>query len=255
MGFHDGWIMEPTLEIDRLDLAARAERSEKALHLDRALLLIFSVFIVSLAVFSAASPLETLAVRLFAVATVLTTMTVYLRWRYALHACAILFLVGPAAGLLTTNVSHSLYSLLWVPTFVAMAHGFWTQATPHAAVHSHGWDRECNQVRRWLNILNGNEGAKQLLEFSGGSFWSGYFTYRILNPGSCWVVARFKRGSSGKLTEFRVLELPALRIEQLPDGKLNIKIADRIFRRIEVPFSMRERLARFGSTSFTSKSI
>jgi hypothetical protein len=65
--------MKEKSKIERLDLVARAEVTKAAISRARVPLTILSLFFVFLAVISAASPNETLAVRVLAVLAVATT--------------------------------------------------------------------------------------------------------------------------------------------------------------------------------------
>lgn len=78
----------------------------------------------------------------------------------------------------------------------------------------------------------------ELVEFPSGSFWTGYWTYRILNTGSHWFIAKFKKGSS-KVAELRVHSVDELAIRQNERGKWDIEVSDKgkkkTFADVDVP--------------------
>src|SRR5581483_3056912 len=85
------------------------------------------------------------------------------------------------------------FSIGYCLLFLNLCYSHWRRARPFAAIHSPGWEKEEAQVQYWLKVLK-TEGQSRVLEFDTGSFWTGYFTYRLLNPGNCWVVARVQFG-------------------------------------------------------------
>jgi hypothetical protein len=110
------------------------------------------------------------------------------------------------------------------------AYGSWKQAGPVATLRAPGWENERDQVVRWQQILTSPQPVSRVVEFSTGSFWSGYFTYRLLNPGQYWVVAKFKRGKTKSWVDCSVRELSAVHFTQLPMGEINVIIGKKTLR-------------------------
>ena len=111
-----------------------------------------------------------------------------------------------------------------------------------AFVNTKGWEKERSQVLRWLNDVINGEKTEQVLEFSIGSF-----TYRLLNTGSCWVIAKFKTGNRRRLLDCRIRELRAVRVTDLSGKRLRITIEERAIQQIKVTPEMRARFARVAS--------
>jgi hypothetical protein len=67
--------------------------------------------------------------------------------------------------------------------FFQMAVNLWKQGHNFAAVNSSGWDRERAQIEEWWRILAMPVSRRNgVIEFSTGSFWSGYYTYASCAP-------------------------------------------------------------------------
>jgi hypothetical protein len=216
--------------IERLDCAARAHVAEAVASRVRVAFTFVSVMTICLAVVSTASWRETMVVRALAVAVTLTTVTLWRRWRYSLCACG---LVVCAVGVGTAMFGH--YSqtfwgwtsrLTYPASFVFWGGWLWKVGRPLAAVQATGWEKERSQVQGWLSTLNNGDRAQEVMEVFSGSFWTGYFTYRLLNTGYCWVIAKFKKGAARRLVDFRIRELETVRVTGL-DEKLMVEIANR----------------------------
>src|SRR5215831_11715130 len=185
--FYRTKLMQKELtELDRLALAARAEVAESSLYLRGWLLGFLAAISVMLVLTSEASLYQTLAVRMFAALTVLSAVTIWLRWRYSLYAAAIVFL-ALAVGELVFNLDHYTGSFLgWTARasraalFGCIALRFFRSGAPFAAVRSRGWEWERAQVKQWLTTLTNLGTEEQVFEISTGNFWKGYFTYRFM---------------------------------------------------------------------------
>ena len=133
--------------------------------------------------------------------------------------------------------------LIFVIQMVSQA---WTRGRLFATVNARGWESERLQIQAWRRALAppspklvrtesaGGNFQQQLLdfpsigyvEFDTGSFWAGYWTYRLLNTGNSWALAKFKKGTS-KLCEFRILDHNALITRVSPDGKPLVSTQDK----------------------------
>jgi hypothetical protein len=106
----------------------------------------------------------------------------------------------------------------------------WNQAGPIALVGGPGWENERSQVERWQQILTSAGPLRDVVEFSTGSFWTGYFTFRLLRAERFWVVAKFKKGKTNGKADYRVYELGAVRFTPLPMGEMKVTIGKKILR-------------------------
>jgi hypothetical protein len=116
--------------------------------------------------------------------------------------------------------------LTYPASFIFWGCWLWKAGRPLAAVQATGWEKERSQVQGWLSALNNGDRAQEVMEVFSGSFWTGYFTYRLLNTGYCWVIAKFKKGAARRLVDFRIRELETVRVTGL-DEKLMVEIANR----------------------------
>jgi len=245
--------MKELTEIDRLDSLARAEVTGILLSRARLPLIIVTAFVVALAVFAGASSDEMVAVRVLAVLLVLTTILVWQSSRYALLALAVLsfaFLVGiwlpfddPDLHTLLGSTTRYVCSVM----FAFAGYRWWTNGMPFIAARSKELDQERSQVRAWINELKGSEQTDRVVQFSTGSFWTGYWTYRLLKTRSFWVIARFKRAKTSRLMACQVLELGAVHIDDANAGKVDIQMGNRSISRIDLSRDVHERLLRLAS--------
>ncbi len=232
-------------EHERLDLAAQAQVTEKTASYQSVIMLFFSVLSVLMAIvpdipFSLKLPSGVLAI-----ITATAAVIMWLRQRYALYALAIAYAaVGIGFAWLTSQEPGRhrdwFFSIGYCLLFLNLGYRHWRRARPFAAIHSPGWEKEEAQVQYWLKVLK-TDGQSRVLEFDTGSFWTGYFSYRLLNPGNCWAVARFKSAKPdwGQLVDYRILTPSAVRFSELPDGNLSVDIENRSIRKIRVSPEMR----------------
>ena len=222
----------PTDEVTRLDMVARAKRCELSIARLRWVLLILSLLLGVLAIGSTASFYETLFVRAAAVSTGLAGVLLWSNSRYRLYFSAILFLslgIGSVPFELPVRGLVDQMSLCgWVGIFVVQSCYLWKQAGIIATVSTPEWNNERMQVDAWWRILTAQGGNKNgLVEFSSGSFWSGYYTYRLMNPGTCWVVAKLWKGKTGARSECRVRHLTDVSFVATDKGRLAVIIDGR----------------------------
>jgi hypothetical protein len=240
-------------ELERLDLAARAEASAADISTVRKVLLFFTLFVILLALISEATAAETMLVRVFAILSTLVTIILWVNWPYKGYALALLPLTFAIVDFLSRDKPHTI--VVWTAMitrdclFMFWSYALWKKAGPYALVSSEGWDSERLKVRQWLQAMKrhktevmaresvgggfeveiGSETPNRFLEFNAGSFWSGYFKYRILKAGAYWAVAKFRR-STERLIEYRVLQSEAVSFRVLPAGKLEIRIGNDVIR-------------------------
>jgi hypothetical protein len=125
---------------------------------------------------------------------------------------------------------------------VTTGYGWWTNATPFINGQAKGLDSERLEVAEWLRALKSANASDQRVEFSTKSFVRGYWTYRLLNTGSCWATTEFKTGKMGRLLDFRVLGLNAIHLAERPAGTLNVEMGHRVIQDVQLSQAMRERL-------------
>lgn len=247
--------MKEQSEIDRLDLVARAEATKAAISRARLPMTILSVFVVLLAMMSEASFNETLAVRVLAMLAVVTTILLWRGSRIAVYGMALLFFAILAGSWFFSNDpdSHTLLgstAKVVIPAMILLVgYGWWTNAVPFIAAQSKGLDEERSKVAAWLGALKSSNESNQLVEFSTKSFLRGYWTYRLLNTGSCWATARFKTGKMDRILDFRVLGLNAVHVTEQPSGQLNVEMANRLIQEVEISGEMRDRLLHSASVN------
>jgi hypothetical protein len=237
-------------EIERLDLAARAEAVEP--FLSRAVLPMVFITVIAflLAVGSQASFSETIVVWTVALIAVVTFIMLKQHWCYATYALSILNFLA-AIGILKyakDDYSHTFlgsftnqFFLVWA---LANGYGWWKTGAHFVAAHAGSFDKERGQVGQWLADLKYGDRSGRVLEFSVKSFWNGYWTYRLLNLGKCWAVAKFKFRNLRGLVEYRVREPNGVTVTEQSNGKLRIEIAGRSIRDVDTSLELRNRLLR-----------
>lgn len=112
------------------------------------------------------------------------------------------------------------------------------------AAHDERFDKERSQVGQWLADLKYGDRSGQVIEFSVKSFWNGYWTYRLLNLGNCWAVAKFKSGNLRGLVDYRVRGPDCVTVIEQPNGKMRIEIAGRFIGNVDTSPECRNRLLR-----------
>lgn len=238
-------------QIERLDLVARAEATKIVLSRTRVPVTFVAAFIVLLAVSSAASFYETATVRILAILAVVTTIMLWMRSRYAPGALAVLLFATVIAGSFITDDPDANTLLGSTSRYVGFALLLFvgcrwaTNAMPFIAAHSEGLENERCQVKGWIKILISPCRTDPVAEFSTKSFWTGYWTYRLLDAGHCWVVAKFKTRNTGRLLQCRVRERGAVRVAESVDRELSIAMGDTSVSPVEASPEMRELLLKW----------
>jgi hypothetical protein len=240
-------------EIERLDLVARAEAIEASFVRSATVFTFLSGFGILLAINSEASYHETLAVRALAILAVVTTIMLWLRSRYSLYAMEIVFFGTLSGGLFLFDDpdNHTLLgaSAQFVGVGILFWRGYrcWANAKPFAEAHGAGFENERSQVRHWMEVLGSPEHSDHAVDFTAKSFRTGYWTYRLLNTGSCWLVEKFKMGKLNRLLDCRVRELRTVRVVNQSEGKLSILLGDQLISDVHVTPDMLDRLSRLTS--------
>jgi hypothetical protein len=247
-------MSEQVMEIGQLDLLARAESIKSSLTRARMPITLVTAFIVLLAVISGASFKETIATRALAIIAVAAVFMLWLRSRYAPYALALLF-SAIVMGAWTFDdpdyhtVLGSTTRVMISAIVLFVAYRWWTNAMAFDAAHSKQLETECSQVQEWMKILKSSTKTDQVIEFSVRSFWSGYWTYRLLNTGTCWVIAKFKVRNVRRLLGCRVHRLDAVRATYRAGEKLLVKVGDESIQNVEISTDMRDRLLHFISVA------
>jgi len=232
--------------IDRLDRAARAQVAGVVFGGQKPLLMGLALFFCFLGFISEAPRVETIAVLVSAAMAATASVMLYVRSRYALHASALLFLaVGIGSFWFFDNHSHApirwLARFLYSAGFLSIAFSLWRNGSQFAMVQGRGWETERTQVRNWLSNLQSWNPSIPVAEVATGSFWKGYFTYKLLNCGNCWAYAKFKTGSDRAL-EYRVLALASVAVLVANSEQLQLQIGKRLIRSAQPTTKSRETL-------------
>jgi hypothetical protein len=188
-------------------------------------LVVLTPLFILLAVNSTAPRRETILVAALAAASFLTAIILWLDWRFKVYALSICCFVFVICDTLSNDHPHSHTALGWMAAngwallFLYYACALWVMGRRYALVNDSGFREEREQLNKWMDGLSGTTA----IEFPTGSFWTGYWSYRILNPGECWIVTQFKRGST-KLRSCRVYELSDVSFTRLLSGKWQVDI-------------------------------
>lgn len=219
-------------ETEKLDIAAKAQVAQSYILRIGLLMGFFSLFTIFLAFVSRTPGIESLSVRAFALFISITTLLVWRRSPFSLHAVALVLLCLGVSMFFFSSRPHSFIDWAWrLAYLVAMstiALQYWRRGTALVISHRKGWERERQLVRQWLDALMNNQCKDSVLVFSTGTFWTGYFTYRLLKADEIWAVAKFKKGT-WPLLEYRIYDLTRVQITELPNRSRNIIIAGRSF--------------------------
>jgi hypothetical protein len=215
-------------EVDRLDVAARSLVTEAYISGIRVCLIFFSISIISSAMEIKGSFYTVLTSRVLAILFALISVSFWFSWRYKVYALTILPVVWMAGFMLKSGFPrHWLVWLAGSSITLLLIYRTWKGASPRETAQCEGWEKEHAQVAQWLSVLQNTDLSADVFEFNGGSFWVGYHTYRLMKTERCWVVAKFRKGYLRRPLEYRTLELDAVFISLLPEGKLNIAIGGR----------------------------
>jgi len=231
---------------ERLDLVAHSEVVGTFVSKSRIFLLLLAPFCILLAVNSTAPFRETVLVAILGASGLLTAVVLWLNWRYKVFALALFWFLVALLEVLSHDQPSSHTVLGWVfthalaPVLAYYGYRVWMLARGYSVTNSIGFRDEKNQFDKWKRLLNGHN-EPNVAEFSAGDFSTGYWTYRILNTGACWVVAQFKRGSN-KLKSCHVYDLSCVTFTRSSSGKWQITITPKSgrtksFDEVEMPSS------------------
>jgi len=232
--------------IERLDLVAHSEAAGTFILKSRIFLFLLGPFCILLAVNSTAPFRETVLVAILGASSLLTAVVLWLNWRYKVFALALFWFLVAIVEVLSHDQPSSHTVLGWVfahalaPLLAYYAYRVWMIAKGYSFANGNGFRDEKNQFDKWKRLLNGHN-EPNVAEFPAGDFWTGYWTYRILNAGTCWVVVQFKRGSN-KLRSCHVYDLNCVTFTRLSSGKWQVTIAPKSggtksFVAVEMPLS------------------
>lgn len=239
-------VIAMALAIERLDLVARSEAVGPFISKSRIFLLLLALFGIFLAVNSTAPFRETVLVAILGASSLITAVVLWLNWRYKVFVLALFWLLLAILEVLSHDKPSSHTVLGWVfahalaPALAYYGFGVWMMAKSYSLANSNGFRDEKNQFEKWKRLLNAHD-EPNVAEFTTGDFSTGYWTYRILNTGVCWVVAQFKRGSN-KLKSCHVYDLSCVTFTRLSSGKWQITITPKSggtksFVEVEMPLS------------------
>ena len=239
--------MEELSPIDKLDLVARAAANTIAVYGWRWWLVFVGLLTVFLASFSQASPYETAAVWMAAFLVVVTALLVWRKSPYSAFAVAILCFAFAIAGWFFRDPDDrthlgSIVSSLGSAYFLVVGYGWLTSAMPLISAASKEFENERLLVTRWTETLRSSRQWVQIIEFSSKSFARGYWTYRLMNTGYCWMIARYKTGNMNRWLSYRVLSLEAVHVTDRPKEKLCIRLGNREVKEVDISADMRGRL-------------
>ncbi len=219
------------LDISRLDRAAQACDVPYYTDRFRVMMTVLTLFTVVIAIVAGASALENSVVRAAALFLCLSVLGLWVRWKYAAFTLAVLY-SGLAIGIVAFrdrphDLAGIIINLLLFAALASQAYVESVRSIWFVRVQAQSWSGERVQVQEWLDQMeNPNEPAK-ILQFSSGSFWTGYFTYRLFNTGLCWVVVKYKTGALNRALEHRVFPLGSVRITHLPEGATGLELNGR----------------------------
>jgi hypothetical protein len=232
---------------ERMDIAARAIVAEDSLRLQKRSFIFLSGITILLALTSHASHIEMLAVRSVAATCAVVTLLLWANWRYAFHAAACAWIGFGVAEFLFRPDAHTTLALIsrlaMLFAFANVAFSLLKHGRPFAAVHAEGWEDELSRARKWFQDPASTE-ERPTFYIPTGSFWTGYFTYRLGYFGDFWTVAKFKTNSE-HLLDFRVLNANAIRMTEMANGKIVLYINNKKIRNVD-PKDQRERLTQLG---------
>ena len=232
-------------KVRRLDLAARVEATQASADSLRWRLLILTACCLFLAMDFGASTSEDLCVWGLAVLGGLTTAALWTSWRFKYYLGVIFFLGLGLDGVLVGGYSHTatadaLRTAWLAPCFIIAVYLLWRQAQQYAIVNGPAWESERAEVGGLALVLTSPRRAPDVIEFSTGNFWTGYFTYRLLSSGPCWFVAKFKRGNIGRLLDYRVRRLSEVSFARKPGVGIEVKMGKKTMLAEDVSSTMLE---------------
>jgi hypothetical protein len=230
---------------ERLDLVAWSYTITGFLFRSRISLAILAAFCIVLSIGSTPPTRETILVAVLGILSLITVIILWSDWRYKVYVLASLWLLFAVGDMLSHDHPNSHTLLEWVfahtlvLVFALYGWGVWRRAGPYALANSDGFREERDQVEKWRKLLDA-QNEPEVAEFTTGDFVTGYWTYRILNAGTYWVVAQFKRGTK-RLESCHVYDLSSVTFSRMVSGKWLVNISSgsrtKSFAEIEIPLS------------------
>jgi uncharacterized membrane protein YjdF len=213
-------------QIERLDWAAKALVSEQVSSWGQIYTAIWSPLIAD---WSHLAPRREVAYIAGAVAALVTLM-LWRRHRYSILALAMVEITAGGAFLyigLQNNHDHwwQAFNFTLVPVLVYGGIKRIKEGTQFLAVQGEEWAAERVQVRRWLGALQWMASDDKVIEIKDQTVWKTRVTYRFLNTGNCWAMAKFKAGQEKKLpTEYRIRFLSEIAFTEGPGGATSAQV-------------------------------
>jgi len=217
--------------VEEMDLAAKVRANQRLITYIKVVLPVTSILFVVLASVSEAPRRETRLIAALAAGAVIASVLVWTKWRYKLYGVAAFCFLFAVGNMLSHDHPQYHTILEWIAArslsflFIFYGFGMCVVARRYSIVIGDDWNSQRKQLDDWFETLSGQSGIN-VIEFPAGSFWTGYWTYRILNTGHAWLVAKFKRGTT-KLAASSVLELKDVVFTTLPSGKWDIQITEK----------------------------
>jgi hypothetical protein len=238
------------LDINRLDQAAQARDVPYYTDRSRVVMTVLALFTVVIAIVAGSSAIENTLVRVTAFFLCLSVLGLWFRSKYAAFTSAILF-SGLTIGIIAFrdrphDLAGIIINLLLCAALVAQAYVEWIRSIRFVRVQALSWSGERTQVEEWLDQMENPNEPTMILQFSSGSFWTGYFTYRLFNTGPCWLVVKYKTGALNRALEHRVFPSDGVRITQLPEGATGLELNGRAISNIQNFAEDAQRLYSFG---------
>lgn len=234
-------------DLKRLDFVANSMCDGSGVGKFRAFMTGLAVFIFFLAYVSEAPPRETFLVRVLAAVAAISVLIAWLKPRFAAYGWILVFLVMAVGVFLTNDYSRGVVG--WTARISIVAWMLWMvflfaqKAWRATVVQGNNWKAECERVREWMATLGSPELPSQVLQFNSESFWTGHFTYRLLNTGFCWVVVKFKKGNVRAMIECRVHSVNEVRQFDTGQGQIEISIDGKHISRVKATPEMQARLS------------
>ncbi len=194
-------------DFGRLNMAARAVVSRQFVARIRWIFLGLNAVLAFLAVWSPSPLYGPWFLPVVFVSATFATLVLWSDWRYRLYPPAAWYIVV-GLGTLAMKSSDTTYDRVHGAVICGiLATAILWRAFPLATVDGPGWEKEQSLVETWWGVLTSAERRSDVIEFNVGSFWKGYYTYRLMKPGPFWVVAGIYKGQARELTYFRILKI------------------------------------------------
>jgi hypothetical protein len=233
-----GTVETQLTELQRLDLTAKALGNDGYFVRSRLSLTVLSGFFLLELVFA-----DTASMKVVTSIACVGTVLCWLRWRYSVFALPVVVIAVGLGMLLSREFPGSRSGwqggLAYFPFFAYMAYWYWDQGKTYSTVQGKAWNQERAEVQKLIDLLKNPSDAGSILEFSSGSLWTGYFTYRFLKADNYWIVARFKTGQMRRMLECRVRGPAAIQIVQNSSGELSVQIDGHRIPRVKTSPEMR----------------